>query len=191
MKTYQKLATTIDALINCIEKGNAQWQENHETTIEKIMERAPHGSGFDSGTKIDLKNSTGEKIIFTTSFHHMNDGGYYDGWTEHTITVRPSMRFGFTMTISGRDRNDTKDFISECFESFLSEPIENEYPINSAHYLSCATFYNPETAAKCLHDICAEWFLAGDTIDINKPLSADTISAVTTILQKYGFYPKT
>jgi hypothetical protein len=51
----------------------------------------------------------------------MNDVGYYDGWTEHTVTVTGSLTSGYKMTISGRDRNDIKEYLYETFSAWLDE----------------------------------------------------------------------
>ena len=59
--------------------------------------------------------STPDKLVFYTSFHHMNDNGFYDGWTEHTVTVRPSLQFGFNMKISGQNRNEIKYHLHDVF----------------------------------------------------------------------------
>jgi hypothetical protein len=124
---YKILASTVAAWINCLEKGNFEWYAKHENSIEKIMkENAPHGSGFDSGTGLLYKESTGEKLVFSTSYHHMNENGMYDGWTEHIITVLPSLSFGFNLKISGRNRNDIKDYIHEVFYTFLTTEIERK-----------------------------------------------------------------
>jgi hypothetical protein len=53
----------------------------------------------------------------------MNEGGMYDAWTEHTIRVRPSLSSGFTLTISGRDRNEIKEYLHELILASASERI--------------------------------------------------------------------
>jgi len=122
---YKILASLIDARITCIEKGNLEEIENHENSIERIMkENAPSGAGFDSGTGLLYKESTGEKLVFNTSFHHMNEVGFYDGWTEHTVICTSSLAFDFNLRITGRDRNDIKEYIAETFEYFLHTQIE-------------------------------------------------------------------
>ena len=88
-------------------------------------EYLPSGSGFDAGTKIDREASGKNKIVLTTSFHHMNDAGYYDGWTEHKIIIRPDLEFGFTFTISGRDKRGIKDYIGDIFQNALSMEINH------------------------------------------------------------------
>ena len=92
-----------------------RWEDRIESLVREFM---PSGSGFDSGTKIDLDASHAEKLVFTTSYHHLNEAGYYDGWTEHVVTVTPSFS-GFNLRISGRNRNDVKDYIGETFHYAL------------------------------------------------------------------------
>lgn len=87
-----------------------------------MMRHAPHGSGFDNGTMLDFDKSGGAKLVFTTAFHHMTEHGYYSGWTEHTVTVTPAFD-GFDLKISGRDRNDIKDYIADVFNTFLLTDI--------------------------------------------------------------------
>ena len=122
-KVYQKLASSIDARLTCIKRENEYWETEHFEQIHHIMTTAPSGSGIDSGTTIDLDKSTGEKLVFHLGYHHMNDWGYYDGWTDHTITVRPSFRFNTILTISGPNRDDVKDYLHEIYHIWLNEEV--------------------------------------------------------------------
>jgi hypothetical protein len=122
MKNFQILATLIGARLNCINKENIEWRDKHEARIEEIVrESFPRGSGFDKGTEIDLERSTDEKLIFNVSFHHMDENGMYDGWTEHEVTVRPSLAHEFLLTISGRDKNQIKEYMMDEFNSCLDQ----------------------------------------------------------------------
>ena len=124
---YSELASTVDAMHRCEEKPEqyGEWASKHADAINTLVHKyMPSGSGFDCGTQLDCIESHAEKLVFTTSFHHMNDGGYYDGWTEHTITVTPSFIGGFNLRISGRNRNDIKDYIHETF----SQALKTELP---------------------------------------------------------------
>lgn len=125
-KLYQILASHLNAMENCKERGNAEWLENHtDMVLELVKEHMPSGGGFDSGTILDFDASKGgDKLVFQTSFHHMSEHGYYDGWSEHIVTIKPSLQFGFDLKVSGRDRNDIKDYIAECFHSHLSLELE-------------------------------------------------------------------
>jgi len=123
-KVYQKIAALIVARNNCINPGNVEWFDKHTERLDEIAKNhLPSGSGVDSGTEIDLDRSTEKKIVLNTSYHHMNDGGMYDGWTDHTITATPSFD-GFDLKVSGRDRNQIKDYLGDLFYHALMEEIE-------------------------------------------------------------------
>lgn len=121
---YCELASLCQARQNCVEKNNDEWERRHAARIESLVKSCmPSGSGFDSGTKIDLVLSDGERLVFDTSFHHMNDNGMYDGWTDHRVIVSASLLHGFRLSISGRNRNEIKEYIHEMFEIALSQPV--------------------------------------------------------------------
>ena len=120
---YSELASKVCAMRNCEKTGNAEWRDKHEDAIADLCrEYLPSGGGFDAGSHIDLDDSHAEKLVFTTSYHHMNEHGYYDGWTEHTVTVTPSFN-GFNMRVSGRDRDGIKEYIGESFASVLNMEV--------------------------------------------------------------------
>lgn len=81
------------------------------------------GSGFDAGSFLDL-NSTSKRLIFVTSFHHMDEHGGYDGWTEHKVIVTPLFQ-GFDIRVTGRDRDGIKDYIGETFYHWLSSDADH------------------------------------------------------------------
>lgn len=121
------LATHIDARENCRKSGNDDWFTNHTQMVRDLMRNhMPLGSGIDTGTKIYLDDSTSEKLVFECSFHHMDDTGHYDGWTAHKITVRPSLIHGYTLTISGRDRNDIKEYLHQTFRAALDQMLVSD-----------------------------------------------------------------
>ena len=122
--TYQAIARRLQAWNNAQEAGNAPWVPKHELHIREACHAGPSGSGWDKGTQLDFGASTPDKLVFYGSFHHMNEHGFYDGWTEHRITVKPSLAFGFELTISGRDRNEIKDYLSDVFYLWLREETE-------------------------------------------------------------------
>lgn len=129
MRLYAKLASLIEARANCKRSGNSEWFTKHTDRILAIVRHClPSGSGYDNATTIDLDRSTEEKIVLDTAFHHMDEFGSYDGWTHHSVTVRPSLAHGFYLTISGRNRNEIKEYIAETFHSVLSA----EYPETDA-----------------------------------------------------------
>ncbi len=117
---YQQLASLLQARLNCIASNNQEWLGNHNQKIlELVKEFMPSGSGIDSGTEMDLDASNPDKLVFTFGYHHMNEGGYYDGWTFHKAIVRPSLMSGFNLTITGKDRNQIKEYLHETYSQAL------------------------------------------------------------------------
>lgn len=127
----KELAHRIIARANCVKAGNDEWFEKHTQVIRALQDELPSGSGFDSGTKVDLDRSSADKLVLTTAFHHMNENGMYDGWTEHDVIVTPSLAFGFDLRITGRDRNDIKECMHEMFQAALSAEIDNAKVVES------------------------------------------------------------
>ncbi len=125
---YKELASAIDARKRCAETNNAEWFAKHGETIAQLVDDfLPSGFGWDGGTKIDLDASHADKLVLFGSFHHMHESGMYDGWTEHTVTVTPSLLNDFNLRISGRDRNEIKDYLHEMFDASLrTEIVWNE-----------------------------------------------------------------
>lgn len=127
MKVYQAIASKIQAMRNCDESGNIEWfHKHHDAILALVRDHLPSGSGFDSGTAIDgleHVDSKRDELRFSTFFHHMNDSGMYDGWSEHCIVVRPSLAHGFTLRVAGRDRNGIKEYIAEVFSAALDAEL--------------------------------------------------------------------
>lgn len=120
----EQFATCFAALLNCRQSGNQEWGEIWGDRLEALArEHLPSGSGFDSGSSFNLEESRPDRLIFGTSFHHMDDSGMYDGWTEHRAIVTPSFVGRFDLKITGRDRNGIKDYIAETFHNLLSAPV--------------------------------------------------------------------
>jgi hypothetical protein len=123
---YVELAESVGAVIRCRAAPGqyGDWESRHASRLETATkDYMPSGSGFDSGTTIDLDASTADKLVFSTSYHHMNDVGMYDGWTEHDVIVTPDLASGFKLRITGRDRNGIKEYIAETFDSALRQPV--------------------------------------------------------------------
>ena len=117
---YQLIARAGDVLRHATNKGNEEWQQAWRELLEQCEELLPSGSGFDSGTRIEHASSS--KIVLRTAYHHMIDG-YYDGWTEHTVTVVPNLVYGFDLRVSGRNRNDVKEYIADVFFDVLRQEV--------------------------------------------------------------------
>ena len=120
----QQFAICFAALMNCDESGNTEWRDIWAERIRVLArEHLPSGSGFDSGSSFSLDESRPDRLCFETSFHHMNDSGFYDGWTEHRVIATPSFVSAFELKVTGRDKRQIKDYIAESFYAALAAPV--------------------------------------------------------------------
>lgn len=116
MKLYQAIVQNARII------DNPNFSEFAEQRQDRITNILPSGSGFDSGTKI--VEASDSRIVFETAFHHINENGFYDGWTEHRVTVKPSFIFGFDITVSGKNKNQIKEYIGDVFNAALSSEFD-------------------------------------------------------------------
>lgn len=120
----QALHSALVARDNCIKTNNQEWKDRwteYARRIEKDL--LPSGSGIDCGTTIEKHSDN--YVVLSTQFHHMDDNGSYDGWTQHLVIVRPSFD-GLRVSIGGRNRNDIKNYLHEVYTSALSAPMPDE-----------------------------------------------------------------
>lgn len=118
----QQFAVAFVAMGNCQRSGNewgARWAERLK---ELSREHLPSGSGFDSGNHFIAEESRPDRLIFATSFHHMNDSGFYDDWTNHRVIVTPEFG-GFGLKVTGRDKRGIKEYIADSFHAALSKYV--------------------------------------------------------------------
>lgn len=121
---YQAIASALAAADNCRRSGNVEWRARHIERAESLArEYLPSGSGFDAGTIVDVEVSTADRLVFVTSFHHMTESGFYAGWTEHKVIATPSFVHGLALRITGRDRNQIKDYIADVFGDALRHNV--------------------------------------------------------------------
>lgn len=138
--TVRVLAETQGALDRCLEWHGIRGDysaaiASHRRAIELVMQNAPSGAGIDSGTT--LLDVTADRVRFGCSFHHMSDSGGYDGWTEHTIVVRPSFS-GIDVRVTGRDRNDVKSYLADVYSTWLTSDCCEFWPIDQVSEIPIA-----------------------------------------------------
>lgn len=122
MKLYQKIASAIIAMKNCEKSGNQAWFVKHKDTLYQIEnDILPHGSGIDSGCKINPEKSNEQKIVIDVPYHCMDENGYYNGWRDYQIVIKPHLAFGFTVDVRGKDYNGLKDYLADLFHHVMSE----------------------------------------------------------------------
>ena len=110
-----------EARARCIASNNTEWVKRWSLMITALCTLLPSGSGIDDGTRVQEVDS--RRVILELTFHHLNDVGNYDGWTEHKIRVTPGWR-GPELTISGRDRNEIKHYLHDVYHSCLTALVE-------------------------------------------------------------------
>lgn len=127
---YQHIASAVNTRNNLMLRDTSHarhWIGEWESRLKRMEQALPSGSGVDSGSLILLddpgtpvgKRSIGNRLVLQTSFHHMNDAGMYTCWTEHNVIVTPSLQFGIELRVTGRDRNDIKEYLRELFDHAL------------------------------------------------------------------------
>lgn len=103
---------------------DTQYVEQRRAEIKALVDLLPSGSGWDNGTEIDEIATSPTRLVLYGSFHHMDEYGYYDGWTDHQIVVTPSLQNDFELRITGQNRNDIKDYLHEMFDFALRQPVD-------------------------------------------------------------------
>jgi hypothetical protein len=122
---YQELARKINGALT----ANEEWREVFAKDAKNLVDMLPHGSGIDGDTKIDWDRSMGDNIVINASYHHMDDSGTYDGWTDFSVVVKPSLQYGLDVTVRGkfpRKYADTRDYLIETFQCALSARVTQE-----------------------------------------------------------------
>ena len=121
--TYAAIAEHLGCIARCQEAGREEWLRHWEAQLEKIMNDGPSGSGLDHGTILIREECRKNRLVFRVDYHHMNEVGYYDGWTEHEVIVTPDFAAGVKLRVTGRNRNEIKDYITTTMHDWLLEQI--------------------------------------------------------------------
>jgi len=129
-KTVAQVAREMDDWARRLPDEDHPWFDVPRGILKWIADDLlPSGSGVDCGTKwLDPLDNTlpkryGTSPVFFFEYHHMNDGGYYDGWTDHYVQVKPDC----SLEISGRDRNGIKEYFHDLFGSAFGEHCAVEF----------------------------------------------------------------
>lgn len=116
---YKAIAYALSGIASCeASESHSEWLSEYRTRLDRLERLLPSGSGIDNGTRI-CASSTPSRIVLTFGYHHMNEHGYYDGWTEHKAIITPSLIQDFNLRITGRDRNQIKDYLHETYDYAL------------------------------------------------------------------------
>lgn len=127
MKLYQALVSTIIAYQNCIKSANEEWTVKHRSRIKELLDELPHGSGIDGTWSAELDNTFTDKLILYCQYHHMNEDGYYDGWTDFKVVVKANLLHEIFVRVTGSfpaRYADTRDYLTEMLDCDLRKEIE-------------------------------------------------------------------
>ncbi len=132
-KVYEEMAQILTAIENCKKSNNETWLSRYQENLEQIIEDfLPHGSGIDSGVKISEKAKS-NKIVLEFGYHHMNENGFYNGWTYHELIITPNLAFGYDVRMTGPDKSNVKDYLYEAFDYALTQEIV--YNLSESRYI--------------------------------------------------------
>jgi len=122
-KLYKVIAGRVIAIENCIRSGNTEWKEKHEETLDKAIGFLPSGSGLDNGTTVNFEMCKTDRIVLDSSFHVLDENGFYDGWIEFVIILTPSLLNDFNISIVGKFSNRKNNIRKDCsdIKSYLAE----------------------------------------------------------------------
>ena len=92
------------------------YRDQCKAKIRQLESYLPSGSGIDNGTTVI--ECTPTKVVLECGFHHMDEHGYYNGWTHHRITVTPTFA-GIVVKVSGSNRNWIKEYLADTYATCL------------------------------------------------------------------------
>ena len=120
------IAKVCVAAKNCEKNNSKDWERRWHAQLDYIEKNIlPSGAGLDAGSKIYRDNTNEAEIFIKTSFHHMDDAGGYDGWTDHLIKVRATF-LGVKIDISGQNLNGIKKYLGDVFGDTLGRDLSPE-----------------------------------------------------------------
>lgn len=89
----------------------------------------PHGSGIDNGCVVDIKKSSLSKIILSVDWHHMDEHGYYDGWSTYTVTIAATFGDMHHIKVTGGRKDETvKNCIVQALDMAFANDVTEEMP---------------------------------------------------------------
>lgn len=125
-KFYQEIASLLTAIENCETSQNHEWRDRHHTRLECICEKyLPSGSGIDNGTKLAESSSHPNHLVFTFGYHHHGEHGY-TGWSDYKVSITPSLAHGINLTITGRNTNGVKEYLTDTFMEAMRKEIDTQ-----------------------------------------------------------------
>ena len=124
MKLYQLFDKHITG-----SKAKPPYNEYHLNKLNELLDKLPTGSGIDAGTTIAFEECRWNKIVFNSSYHVMDEHGFYDGWIEFQVIVRPTFT-GFDLELRPLRRktyfnNYLRDYLFDVFYDALDSEVSD------------------------------------------------------------------
>jgi len=131
---YEHFASTADALKTCEKKNNNEWAERHADNLDKLLDLLPHGSGIDGEWRYGYFS---DRLELYNLYHFMDDNGYYDGWGDFTVVVKPSFS-GVTVAVIGRRdwpkryrQNGLLDYLHESLNEGVQTLVQQVFDVET------------------------------------------------------------
>ena len=138
MKNYQYIAIKLDAIKNCIQSGNDQWQQSHIDQLWELLYQAPY---------IDYVTSTKDNKGYTLFGTMPSDAGQL----AFKATVRASLLSGFVM-VNEKFLLTAKDDIRS--HNAMVRESHKEYCGNDP---GCECYYIGQDDLDITLDMIADW----------------------------------
>ncbi len=89
-------------------------KENIESALGDCL---PHGSGINSSWEFSWQRDG--SIVCANSFHCMNDVGYYDGWADFKVVIKPDSEFRLMFVGKTAQYKAARYQLRECIEELV------------------------------------------------------------------------
>ena len=95
-----------------------------EKKVRKLEDYLPYGAGWLMAEPgVDLSESSDQKLVIRGSFRHQRAYGGHGATTDHTVLAYASLASGFTLRVTGSNRDDCKAEIKERFTEALNSTV--------------------------------------------------------------------
>lgn len=119
VKLYQAIASTLQALRNCIDSNNAEWISKHGNNLDRLFKFLPSGSGFNTGCHAELLPDM-NSIMIVAPYQCMDEHGYI-GWVEYHITVKPSLAHDFVLSTEVESEVGVSAYLDEYDDPYYHD----------------------------------------------------------------------
>lgn len=124
MKTLvQAIHSAIVARKNCPIAG--EWFVRWEERIRELEKEFPSGSGFDVRMSVDRDSF--DKVKISGSFHQMDNNGFYCGWKDFVVVVKPAFN-GIDMRVTGLMKASVREYIGDVMHECLTQEWDESKP---------------------------------------------------------------